>query len=61
VRRGSESLSVMSVYDQQRRTFREAVCEERARAAVIAGTKPLRSDKMRASSSPRYTAKRAAR
>jgi hypothetical protein len=28
------SLSVRQGYDQQRRTFREAVCEERARAAA---------------------------
>ena len=28
------SLSVPREYDQQRRTFREAVCEERARAAA---------------------------
>ena len=31
------SLSVPREYDQQRRTFREAVCEERARAAAGAG------------------------
>ena len=33
VRRASESLSVTHVPDQQRRTFRAAVCEERAGAA----------------------------
>ena len=33
----NESLSVLHEYDQQRRTFREAVCEERARAAAGAG------------------------
>ena len=32
------SLSVMHEYDQQRRTFREAVCEGRARAAAGDGT-----------------------
>ena len=37
VHRGSESLSVMSVPDQQRRTVRVAVCEERAGAAAGAG------------------------
>ena len=37
VRRASESLSVTHVPDQQRRTFREAVCEERAGAAAGAG------------------------
>jgi hypothetical protein len=37
VRRASESLSVLHEYDQQRRTFREAVCEERAGAAAGAG------------------------
>ena len=37
MRRASESLSVLHEYDQQRRTFREAVCEERARAAAGAG------------------------
>ncbi|MFA4824007.1 MAG: hypothetical protein WC593_02505 [Methanoregula sp.] len=31
------SLSVLHEYDQQRRTFREAVCEERAGAAAGAG------------------------
>ena len=31
------SLSVLHEYDQQRRTFREAVCEERAEAAAGAG------------------------
>jgi len=31
------SLSVSHEYDQQRRTFREAVCEERAGAAAGAG------------------------
>jgi len=31
------SLSVPLEYDQQRRTFREAVCEERAGAAAGAG------------------------
>ncbi|MDP2797582.1 MAG: hypothetical protein Q8N94_08760 [Methanoregula sp.] len=31
------SLSVRHEYDQQRRTFREAVCEERAGAAAGAG------------------------
>jgi len=30
-------LSVLHEYDQQRRTFREAVCEERAGAAAGAG------------------------
>ncbi|MDO9034509.1 MAG: hypothetical protein Q7U51_04830 [Methanoregula sp.] len=30
----SESLSVTHEYDQQRRTFSAAVCEERARAAA---------------------------
>jgi hypothetical protein len=34
MRRADESLSVLHEYDQQRRTFREAVCEERARAAA---------------------------
>ena len=33
----NESLSVIHVYDQQRRTFRVAVCEERAGAAAGAG------------------------
>jgi len=33
MRRADESLSVSHEYDQQRRTFRAAVCEERARAA----------------------------
>ncbi|MDO9034828.1 MAG: hypothetical protein Q7U51_06465 [Methanoregula sp.] len=37
MRRADESLSVLHEYDQQRRTFREAVCEERARAAAGAG------------------------
>jgi len=37
MRRTTESLSVRHVPDQQRRTFREAVCEERARAAAGAG------------------------
>ncbi len=37
VRRASESLSVTLVPDQQRRAFREAVCEERAGAAAGAG------------------------
>jgi len=37
MRRADESLSVPHEYDQQRRTFREAVCEERARAAAGAG------------------------
>jgi len=37
MRRASESLSVLHEYDQQRRTFREAVCEERAGAAAGAG------------------------
>ena len=31
------SLSVRHVYDQQRRTFREAVCEEWAKAAAGTG------------------------
>ena len=33
VRRANESPSVMHVYDQQRRTFREAVCEELAKSS----------------------------
>ncbi|MDO9035804.1 MAG: hypothetical protein Q7U51_11445 [Methanoregula sp.] len=33
MRRADESLSVLHEYDPQQRTFREAVCEERARAA----------------------------
>ena len=33
MRRADESLSVSHEYDQQRRTFRAAVCEERAGAA----------------------------
>ena len=37
MRRADESLSVPHEYDQQRRTFREAVCEERAKAAAGAG------------------------
>ena len=37
MRRADESLSVPHEYDQQRRTFREAVCEERAGAAAGAG------------------------
>jgi hypothetical protein len=37
MRRADESLSVLHEYDQQRRTFREAVCEERAGAAAGAG------------------------
>jgi len=37
VRRASESLNVLREYDQQRRAFREAVCEERAGAAAGAG------------------------
>ena len=37
MRRVKESLSVRHEYDQQRRTFREAVCEERAGAAAGAG------------------------
>ncbi len=37
VRRASESLNVQHEYDQQRRAFREAVCEERAWAAAGAG------------------------
>ena len=37
VRRASESLNVLHKYDQQRRAFREAVCEERAGAAAGAG------------------------
>ena len=37
MRRASESLSVTHVPDQQRRAFREAVCEERAGAAAGAG------------------------
>ncbi len=37
MRRADESLSVRHEYDQQRRTFRVAVCEERARAAAGAG------------------------
>ena len=37
MRRASESLNVMHEYHQQRRTFREAVCEERAGAAAGAG------------------------
>ena len=37
MRRANESLSVIHVYDQQRRTFRGAVCEERAGAAAGAG------------------------
>jgi len=32
-----ESLSVMPLPDQQRRTFREAVCEERAGTAAGSG------------------------
>ncbi len=35
--RADESLSVLHEYDQQRRTFREAVCEERAGAAAGSG------------------------
>jgi len=35
--RGNVSLSVRHEYDQQRRTFREAVCEERVGAAAGAG------------------------
>ena len=34
---GGASLSVTLVYDQQRRTFRVAVCEERVRTAAGAG------------------------
>ena len=52
----SESLSVSHEYDQQRRTFREAVCEKRAGAAdgdrakrrargVILSTRQLRKSK----------------
>jgi len=37
MRRASESLSVTHLPDQQRRPFREAVCEERAGAAAGAG------------------------
>ena len=37
MRRANESLSVMHICNQQRRTFREAVCEEWARAAAGAG------------------------
>ena len=33
MRRADESLSVRHLLSTQRRTFREAVCEERARAA----------------------------
>jgi hypothetical protein len=41
MRRADESLSVLHEYDQQRRTFREAVCEERAGAAAGAGASRL--------------------
>jgi hypothetical protein len=37
MRRASESPSVTHEPDQQRRTFRDAVCEERAGAAAGAG------------------------
>jgi len=37
MRRATESLSVMHLLSTQRRTFREAVCEERAGAAAGAG------------------------
>ena len=37
VRRASESLSVIHLLGTQRRTFREAVCEERAGVAAGAG------------------------
>ena len=39
MRRADESLSVRHLLSTQRRTFREAVCEERAGAAAGAGAK----------------------